>query len=95
MPRFLNSCFISSLTENQIVAFVVTFLAVLFLYILDKVLFVMPLTMVSFFEYLSSAFHFENLARGVVDSRDLVYYATFIFIGLYLATRSLKSRKWA
>ena len=87
--------FISSLTENQIVAFVLTFLVVLFLYILDKLLVILPLTLVSFFEYLSTSSHFNNMARGVIDTRDLIYFGTLIFLGLYLGARSLKSRKWA
>jgi ABC-2 type transport system permease protein len=87
--------FISSLTENQIIAFLITFLVVLFLYMLDKLLFVLPLSLVSLFEYLSSMYHFNNMARGVIDSRDLLYFGSVIFIGLYLCTRSLKSRKWA
>jgi ABC-2 type transport system permease protein len=84
----------SSFTENQIVAFVVAlFLSMLFL-MLDRFLAFLPAALVQWVEYLSFAKHFENASRGVVDSRDVVFYLSFTVLCLFLAFRSLESRRW-
>jgi len=82
----------SSLTENQIVAFILAFLVTFFLSMIDKVLLFLPVQLASFFEYLSAEYHFNNIARGVLDSRDLVYYASLILLGLYFSARALNRR---
>jgi len=87
--------FASSLAENQIVAFIVGFVIIFALYMIDQVLLFIPAGLVSFFEYLSIDYHFANISRGVIDTRDLIYYLSVIFFSLLLATRSLESRKWS
>jgi ABC-2 type transport system permease protein len=82
----------SSLTENQIVAFIVSFLIIFALSLVDKVLMFIPTAMASVFEYLSAEYHFNNIARGVLDSRDLVYYASLVILGLYFAARAMQRR---
>jgi ABC-2 type transport system permease protein len=86
--------FTSSLTENQIVAFITSFVIIFALFMLDKILMFMPGFLVSFFEYLSVDYHFSNIARGVIDSRDVIYYLSLVFFFLFLAVRALESRKW-
>jgi len=86
--------FTSSLTQNQIVAFITSFVIIFTLYMLDKVLIFMPNFLVSFFEYLSVDYHFSNISRGVIDSRDVIYYLSLVFFFLFLAIRALESRKW-
>jgi ABC-2 type transport system permease protein len=86
--------FASSLTENQIVAFISGFLIVLALFLADKVLVYMPSAVASVLEYLSIDYHFGNLARGVIDSRDIVYFVSLLGTSLMLATTSLERRKW-
>ncbi|MFQ6091930.1 MAG: ABC transporter permease [bacterium] len=85
----------SSVTENQIVAFIISFLIIFALFMLDKVLMFVPGGLVSILEYLAMDYHFSNIARGVIDTRDLIYYLSLIFLGLFLATRTLASRKAA
>jgi ABC-2 type transport system permease protein len=82
----------SSLTENQIVAFIISFLVIFALSLVDKVLLFVPSALASVFEYLSAEYHFNNIARGVLDSRDLVYYASLIVLGLYFSARALQRR---
>lgn len=82
----------SSFTENQIVAFIISFLVIFVLSLVDKVLLFVPRTLASLVEYLSAEFHFNNIARGVLDSRDVVYYASLIVLGLYFAARALQRR---
>lgn len=86
--------FTSSLTENQIVAFIVSFVIIFALFIIDKVIIFFPAFVANLLEYLSIDYHFNNVARGVVDSRNLIYYFSMMFLFLFLAVQSLESRKW-
>lgn len=86
--------FASSLTENQIVAFIISFLIVLALFLMDKVLMYVPEGLASTVEFLAIDFHFSNIARGVIDSRNIIYFCSLLGISLYLATVSLERRKW-
>lgn len=84
----------SSLTENQIIAFILSFLMVFILFMLDKVLIYVPDGLASTLEFLSIDFHFSNIVRGVIDSRNLIYFASLLGFSLFLATVSLERRKW-
>lgn len=88
--------FISSMTENQIVAFILALLASFIFFIIGEnfVLYAIPEWLVPLFEYLGFGSHFMSITRGVIDSRDLVYYFSFIFFFLVLNVKSLESRKW-
>jgi ABC-2 type transport system permease protein len=84
----------SSLTENQIVAFIVGLLLMFALFLMDKVLIFIPDFMTSVVEYLGIDFHFSNIARGVIDTRDVVYFLSVLGFSLYLSVVSLERRKW-
>ncbi len=86
--------FASSLTENQIIAFIASFLIVLALFLMDKVLMYVPEGLASTLEFLAVDYHFSNIARGVIDSRDIIYFASLLGFSLLLATVSLERRKW-
>ncbi len=86
--------FASSLTENQIIAFIASFLIVLVLFLMDKVLMYVPEGLASTLEFLAVDYHFSNIARGVIDSRDIIYFASLLGFSLLLATVSLERRKW-
>jgi len=86
--------FVSSLTENQIIAFIVSVLICLFFFLLGKLLIVFPVSVVSIFEYLTTDYHLSNISRGVIDSRVLIYYFSMIFFTIFLTKVSLESRKW-
>ena len=86
--------FASSLTENQVVAFIVCFLIVFALFMLNKILVYMPTGLVSILEYIGTDYHYGSISRGVIDSRDIIYYLSGITIMLYLTRTSLESRKW-
>jgi ABC-2 type transport system permease protein len=86
--------FASSLTENQIIAFITSFLIVLALFLMDKVLMYLPEGLASTVEFLGVDYHFSNIARGVIDSRDIIYFASLLGFSLLLATVSLERRKW-
>jgi ABC-2 type transport system permease protein len=84
----------SSITENQVVGFIVSFLIVFILFMLDKILLYVPASLASILEYLSIDYHFSNIARGVIDSRDVLYYLSAIVFTLLLGTVSLQKRRW-
>jgi ABC-2 type transport system permease protein len=84
----------SSLTENQIVAFIVGLLIMFAFFMMDKILLFIPDFMTSVVEYLGIDFHFSNIARGVIDSRDIVYFCSMLGFTLYLSVVSLERRKW-
>lgn len=86
--------FASSLTENQIVAFIISFLIVLALFLMDKVLMYVPEGLASTMEFLGIDYHLSNIARGVIDSRDIIYFGSLLGFSLLLATVSLERRKW-
>ncbi|MFZ5432515.1 MAG: ABC transporter permease subunit [Calditrichota bacterium] len=85
--------FASSITENQIVAFIVALAISFFFFILDKILFFVPLSLASILEYLSIEYHFQSISRGVIDTRNLIYFLSMIFVGLLLASHALSRRK--
>jgi ABC-2 type transport system permease protein len=84
----------SSLTENQIVAFIVGLLIMFVFFLMDKVLIFVPEFMTSVVEYLGIDYHFSNIARGVIDSRDIIYFGSVLGFTLYLSVVSLERRKW-
>jgi ABC-2 type transport system permease protein len=87
--------FASSLTGNQIVGFILGIVMILVLFLLDKVLFFVPGALVGLFEHLAIDTHYRSMIRGVVDTRDIVYYGSLITLALYLASLSLGRRKWS
>jgi len=86
--------FASSMTENQVVAFIISFLIIFVLFMLNKILIFIPAPLNSIFEYISSDYHFSSISRGVIDTRDLIYYFSGIYLMLLLTKTSLESRKW-
>ncbi len=75
--------FSSSLTHNQIVAFIISVSICFFLTIIDNMLILIPGFLIGFFQYLGTGYHFSSIAKGVIDSRDIVYFLSLIFIALY------------
>ncbi len=86
--------FASSLTENQIVAFLIGLVIVLAFFLADKVLLYVPGFLAPTIEYLGIDYHFSSIARGVIDSRDIVYFGSILGFALLMATASLERRKW-
>ena len=85
--------FCSTITRNQIVSFIVALALCFVVFILDKILMFAPAFMASTLEFLCIDYHFNNIARGVIDTRDLIYYATFITMFLVLSVYSLGNEK--
>ena len=86
--------FISTLTKNQIIAGAVTFAVCLLLWILEWVTGFDSSTSSRVLAYMSVITHFESFSKGLLDSKDAIFYLTLIFLGLFLTTRSMESLRW-
>jgi len=88
--------FVSSLTKNQIIAFVLGLVAcfVFFMIGMDFVLQGAPAFAAPVMKFLGLGSHFYNVARGVLDTKDLIYYLSFIFFFLWLNARVIEARDW-
>lgn len=84
--------FASSLTRNQIVAFIVGMAICFSLSLLDRMLFFMPAQVLSVVGYLGVESHFRNITRGILDSRDVLYFLSVTFVGLYAAHLSMQEK---
>jgi ABC-2 type transport system permease protein len=84
--------FASSLTRNQIISFIIGMIICFCLTTIDQMLFFFPAKMVAVISSLGAGDHFENIARGILDSRDLLYFLSVVFIALS-ATRLVMEEK--
>jgi ABC-2 type transport system permease protein len=85
--------FASATTRNQIIAFIVGMVICFGLSLVDKMLFFFPAAMLPFIHYLGAGFHFENIAKGIIDSRDMIYFLSVIFIALYGAELIMQEKR--
>jgi len=85
----------SALTESQVIAFLLSLTACLIPWLIGFALPLMPPSWLPVVEYLAFEYHFSNLARGVIDSRSLVFFATVIAVALRLAVLILDHRRLA
>jgi ABC-2 type transport system permease protein len=86
--------FISTLTKNQIIAAFATFAVSLLLWVLDWVSAYETAAWAKVVGYMSVITHFESFAKGVVDMKDIIFYVSLIFFGLFLTARSMESLRW-
>ena len=84
----------SALTENQIVAVLLSFGMLLLLWLIDwSASFAGP-TAAKILQYISIIEHLKDFQRGVIDTKDVIFYLSFIFFSLFLTTRVIESRRW-
>ncbi len=86
--------FISTLTESQIVAGVITLGVILVLWLVDALASGVQGMMKDVISYLSVISHLDDFIKGVIDTTNVIFYLTFAFFGLFLAYRSLESLRW-
>ncbi|MDA8405038.1 MAG: ABC transporter permease subunit [Desulfobacteraceae bacterium] len=84
--------FASALTRNQIIAFILGSAICFILTLIDKMLFFFPESLLNVIEYLGADFHFHNISKGIVDSRDLIYFISVIFLSLYATRLALQNK---
>jgi ABC-2 type transport system permease protein len=88
--------FISTLTKNQIIAGAATFAVCLMLWILEWVSGggFENATWAQVLAYLSVITHYESFSKGMLSSKDAIFYVSLIFLGLFLTARSMESLRW-
>jgi ABC-2 type transport system permease protein len=85
----------SSWTENQLIAFFTSAAICFLLWVISNFLPFVPATVASVLEWASFNYHFDSMLRGVIDTRDVIYFLSMIGFSLALAFRSLESRRWS
>jgi len=85
----------SSWTDNQLIALFVALTLSVFFWVLDKFLPLLPTNAASVLEWLSFDYHFQSMARGVIDLRDVLFFLSVTVFALALAFRALESRRWS
>jgi ABC-2 type transport system permease protein len=86
--------FFSSITENQLIAAVLTFGALLLLWVLDFGVRDTTSAFGATIQYLSVVHHYDDFTRGVVDTTNVIFYLSFIALALFLTVRSIDSMRW-
>jgi len=86
--------FFSSLTENQIVSAILTFGALLLFYVLGWASYSAPGIWKDVLNYASIFQHFDDMTKGILDTKDVIYYFSFAFFGLFLTHSVIQSRRW-
>ena len=86
--------FASSVTDNQVIAFIISVFIVLIFFLMDKMLYFMPVSIAGLIQYISVDYHLSNISRGVIDSRNIIYFASLVGFFLFTTVRVLEIRKW-
>jgi len=86
--------FISTTTRNQIIAGGVTFFVCLMLWLLNWFTSFDNGPLATIVNYLSIVTHFDNFAKGVIETKDVVFYLSMIFFSLFITSRSMESLRW-
>tara|TARA_Y100000590_G_C15723753_1_gene1014416 strand:+ start:1238 stop:1951 length:714 start_codon:yes stop_codon:yes gene_type:complete len=86
--------FASSVTDNQVISFIIGIFIVLVFFLLDKMLMFVPISIAGLIQYLSVDYHLSNISRGVIDSRNLIYFGSVIVFFLFITIQVLNIRKW-
>ncbi len=85
--------FTSALTKNQIVAFVTAFMICMLLSLIDQFLIILPVKILGFFEYISAGYHFRTVAKGIIDSRDILYFLSVSIIFIFASAKVIEERR--
>ena len=98
---FLGACFsaigifASSITKNQIVSFFVAFGICILLAMIDKFLIFLPAGIVGLLQFISAGSHFTSISRGIIDSRDLLYFISITILFIAITVKVLENRRSA
>lgn len=94
MASIALGCFVSTVTRNQIVAGLLSFCLAIVLWTLGWFDDPMGGVVMKVVTYLGLTTHMEDMTKGILDLKDVVFYLSFTFFGLFLCHRSLESQRW-
>jgi ABC-2 type transport system permease protein len=86
--------FISTLTMNQIVSYILTFSVFLLLWVISWIGSISTGTLTDVTTYLSIIEHFDDFSKGVIDTTHVIYYLSLIAFGLFLTSKSVDTERW-
>ena len=87
--------FSSALSDNQVVSFIVGIAIIFVFWLMDKMLLFVHPSLAGIVQYISVEFHLSNISRGVIDTRNIIYFGSVIGFFLFLTTRLVESRRWS
>jgi ABC-2 type transport system permease protein len=86
--------FISSLTDNSIIAYIITFILVIFLWLIDAFAEKIPGIWGEILSHLSLFDNYNNLVRGIIDSSSIVLFVSYILLGIFLTAQSIEALRF-
>ena len=87
--------FFSSLTSNQVIALIASATLSFAFFLIGKILIFMPSILSQFFQYISIDFHLTNITRGVIDSRNIIYFGSLIWFFLTMTSQAISKNRWS
>lgn len=85
--------FASSITKNQIIALIVALAITIFFNVFLKLISLLFPSLTNVMDFISGDYHFNSIARGVLDLRDIIYFLSITAVFLYLSNIALENRK--
>ena len=85
---------ISSFTQSQTVAGVVSLVLLLIFFVIDAPAAKLGGPIASFLQYLAPSGHTQNFLKGVIQSEDVIYFLSLMFVGMFVSTRALEAHRW-
>jgi ABC-2 type transport system permease protein len=82
----------SSFTRNQIISFILSWAACFSLWLVDKAVIFLP-SKFGFISYLGTDYHFQNIAKGIIDSRDIIYFISICTLSLMFTVKVIEERR--
>lgn len=86
--------FASSLTRNQIIAYIIGFLLCFIFFIIGKMLIIMPGFLKVIISFIGMDSHVENISKGILDTRDIIYFISIITAFLYASILVVINKRW-
>jgi ABC-2 type transport system permease protein len=84
--------FASSFTKNQIISFISSWAACFSLWLVDKAIIFLP-SKLEFLSYFGTDYHFQNIAKGLIDSRDIIYFISICALSLMFTVKVIEERR--
>ena len=85
--------FASSLTSNQIAAAIIAVFMLLFLWLIGTLSYSVSQSLGDVFKHLSVLENYQDFSKGIIDTKNILYFLSLIFVSLFLAVRTIENRR--